>query len=59
MLLQKITTMGTARMLLLLFALQLLVIYWGLTIGLSDISPSALLGLSGGGQEDALTARIL
>jgi len=59
MLLKKITTMGTTRMLLLLFALQLIVMYWGLTIGLTDISPAALLGISGGGQEDALTARIL
>ena len=59
MLLKKIAAMGTARMLLLLFALQLIVIYWGLTIGLTDISPSALLGIFSGGQEDALTARIL
>ena len=59
MLLKKIAAMGTARMLLLLFALQLIVIYWGLTIGLTDISPSALLGIFSGEHEDALTARIL
>lgn len=59
MLLEKIKAMGTLRLLLLLLPLQLLVAWWGMQSGLSDISPASLQGMLTGNPDDALAARIL
>ena len=59
MLLEKIKTLGSVRIVLLLLPLQLLVVWWGLSAGLSELSPTALLGITGGTQDEMLSARIL
>lgn len=59
MMLEKLKTMGTMQFLLLFLPLQLLVAWWGVSSGLTDISMSAILGVLTGNADDALTASIL
>ncbi|WP_294176468.1 iron ABC transporter permease [uncultured Selenomonas sp.] len=59
MMLEKLKTMGTMQLLLLCLPLQLLVVWWGVSSGLTDISMSAILGMLTGNADDALTASIL
>ena len=59
MMLEKLKTMGTMQPLLLFLPLQLLVAWWGISSGLTDISMSAILGVLTGNADDALTASIL
>ena len=59
MMLEKLKTVGTMQLLLLFLPLQLLVAWWGVSSGLTDISMSAILGVLTGNGDDALTASIL
>ena len=59
MMLEKLKTMGTMQFLLLFLPLQLLVAWWGVSSGLTDISMSAIFGMLTGHGDDALTASIL
>ena len=59
MMLEKLKTMGTMQFLLLFLPLQLLVAWWGVSSGLTDISMSAIFGMLTGNADDALTASIL
>lgn len=59
MMLEKLKTVGTMQFLLLFLPLQLLVAWWGVSSGLTDISMSAILGVLTGNADDALTASIL
>lgn len=59
MMLEKLNTMGTMPLLLLLLSLQLLVAWWGLSSGLTEISVSALPGMFTGNADDEIAARIL
>ena len=59
MMLEKLKTMGTMQLLLLCLPLQLLVVWWGVSSGLTDISMSAIFEMLTGNGDDALTASIL
>ena len=59
MMLEKLNTMGTMPLLLLLLSLQILVAWWGLSSGLTEISVSALPGMFTGNADDEIAARIL
>lgn len=59
MMLEKLKTMGTMQFLLLFLPLQLLVAWWGIASGLTDIPMSAIFGMLTGHGDDALTASIL
>ena len=59
MMLEKLKTMGTMQLLLLFLPLQLLVAWWGVSSGLTDIPMSAIFGMPTGNGDDALTASIL
>ena len=59
MMLEKLKTMGTMQFLLLFLPPQLLVVWWGVSSGPTDIPMSTIWGMLTGNGDDALTASLL